>query len=75
MPLNLKPYQIEAVNFALTHKNTLIADEMGLGKTISAIGVYNALPVEHPTMLVICPANLVLNWTMEIEKWSTRLVS
>jgi SWI/SNF-related matrix-associated actin-dependent regulator of chromatin subfamily A-like protein 1 len=72
--MNLKPYQIEAINFALKRRDTLIADEMGLGKTISAIGVYNALPAAHPTMLVVCPANLVLNWTAEIEKWSTRLV-
>jgi len=69
----LKPFQKDVVQFCLERQNSLMALEMGTGKTICAIGVFNALPAAHATMLVVCPANLVLNWAMEIEKWTTRL--
>lgn len=43
-----------------------LADEMGLGKSVQAI------TAKPPTArgLVICPANLRINWFREIKQWS-----
>jgi SWI/SNF-related matrix-associated actin-dependent regulator 1 of chromatin subfamily A len=68
--MQLHPYQIEGVNYALKHRNTLIADEMGLGKTIQAIGYINANP-EITTALIVCPLSLKLNWRNELATWLT----
>lgn len=57
------PYQIQGAEFLFTIKRGILADEMGIGKTLQAIlaalkaGQYN---------LVICPANLKINWAREI---------
>ncbi len=72
--LQYLPYQKAGVTFALDRENTLIADEMGLGKTIQAIGIINAVP-DIENALVICPANLRINWQRETEKWLVRDIS
>jgi len=72
--MQLHPYQIEGVQFALKHAvpgkrgNVLIADEMGLGKTVQAIGYINANP-HIKKALIICPLSLKLNWQRELETW------
>lgn len=66
--MQLHPYQIEGVQFALKHRNTLIADEMGLGKTVQAIGYINANP-EITSVLIVCPKSLKINWWNELETW------
>lgn len=65
----LYDFQIEGVNFALSHYGrALIGDEMGVGKTIQAIAAAYAYIEEWP-VLVICPASIQLNWRDEFLKW------
>lgn len=66
--MQLHPYQLEGIQYALKHRNTLIADEMGLGKTVQAIGYINANP-EIRSVLIVCPLSLKLNWWNELETW------
>lgn len=44
------------------------ACEQGLGKTIQAIVTANAL--HSQTILIICPASVILNWKKELLTWS-----
>ena len=65
----LYDFQIEGVNFALSHYGrALIGDEMGVGKTIQAIAAAYAYVEEWP-VLVICPASIKLNWRDEFLRW------
>lgn len=57
------PYQIQGAEFLYSMKRAILADEMGIGKTLQAI--LAALKANEPT-LVICPANLKINWAREI---------
>jgi len=66
--MQLHKYQIEGIEYALKHRNTMIADEMGLGKTVQAIGYINANP-EIKSVLIVCPLSLKLNWWNEVESW------
>lgn len=52
-------------------KAYLLADEMGLGKTAQALKVAEKLRPQ--TMLIVCPASLVDNWSREILMWSPSL--
>jgi SWI/SNF-related matrix-associated actin-dependent regulator 1 of chromatin subfamily A len=64
-------HQREAVSSILYRKpkgRALVADEMGLGKTITAIAAMDALTRDRK--LVICPAFLQHNWTVELQEWS-----
>lgn len=65
------PFQKAGVQWGLERESVLIADEMGLGKSAEALGIINADPTVHRT-LVIAPANLVLNWRDEAHKWLVR---
>lgn len=69
-----RPFQRAGIAYALAAGNTLIADEMGLGKTVQALGVINASPDIH-TILIVCPASLVLNWRREAARWIVRDVA
>lgn len=66
----LMPFQRAGVEYALARKHCLIGDQPGLGKTIQAIGLSNILKTKRN--LVICPANVRLNWRREIMGWSTK---
>jgi SWI/SNF-related matrix-associated actin-dependent regulator 1 of chromatin subfamily A len=68
-PLDFMPYQNAGIDYGIQHEDVLIGDEPGLGKTGQAIGIANQLQMER--VLVICPANIRLNWKKEIHKWST----
>src|SRR5882724_8962421 len=69
----LKPFQVEGVQFALSRRATLLADEMGLGKSAQAIDVINHT-VPHDLkaglqVLIVCPAYLKFNWENELKTW------
>ena len=50
----------------------ILADEMGLGKTIQIISLLIAKP--QPLNLIICPASLVAQWIIEINKFAPSIL-
>ena len=73
--LKYSPYQKAMVEWCLQRyrtgrENLIVADEMGIGKTIEAIGLIQMLGLkQNPSVLVVCPASLKINWEREIRKW------
>lgn len=66
MPLALKPYQVEGVEWLLQRERAILADEAGLGKSVQM------LRAATEPVLVVAPA-MVLNagtWDDEVEKWA-----
>ena len=68
------PFQIEGIQYAVEHLNTLNADQPGSGKTIQSVGLSNALP-EIRRVLVIPPAFLKPLWRREWIKWCVKGLS
>jgi len=70
--VDLTPHQVEAALFVFRSplsKGVLLADEVGLGKTIEAGLVLCQLWAEKKRrLLVICPASLRKQWSMELEE-------
>lgn len=70
--VDLTPHQIEAALFAFKSplsKGAILADEVGLGKTIEAGIILSQHWAEHHrTLLVICPANLRMQWSEELQE-------
>ena len=70
--VDLNPHQIEAALFAVRSplsKGVILADEVGLGKTIEAGIVLCQFWAEHKhRLLVICPASLRRQWSIELEE-------
>lgn len=64
--ITIEDYQLDPVARALSmpRVNLLVADDVGLGKTIEAGLVVQELILRHRarTVLVVCPAGLVLQW-------------
>ncbi len=73
----LKPFQRAGVSYLLRRRRSFLADEQGLGKTIEALATLAA--ADAFPAIIVCPANLKLNWLREIERWlpsrSVRLLS
>ena len=67
----LMPYQKAGVQYAKNRRRCFIADEMGLGKTLQAIAAVEEMHRSAPIypVVVVCPANLTLNWAKEYVKW------
>lgn len=67
----LMPYQKAGVRYADHRRRCFIADEMGLGKTLQAIAAIEEMHRSAPIypIVVVCPANLTLNWAKEYTKW------
>ncbi len=69
-----RPYQLVGYNWLrFLHENRLgatLADDMGLGKTLQAIGFLESIIDRVNRVLVICPVSILLNWEMELEKFS-----
>ena len=65
----LWPFQKANVEYALRRTNTLIGDVPGLGKTPTAIAFCNE--VKAKKVLVVCPANIRLQWHKRIQEWTT----
>lgn len=66
--LDYFPFQKAGIQYAIDRKHVLIGDQPGLGKTIQAIGIANELRMKR--MLVVCPANVRLQWEAKIKEWS-----
>lgn len=65
----LWPFQKAGVEYAMNRKNALIGDQPGLGKTSQAICLANEMQAKR--VLVICPANIRLQWVQNIRRWTT----
>lgn len=63
----LKPFQRAGVAYLLQRRRAFLADEQGLGKTIEALATLQA--ADAFPAVVVCPANLKLNWLREIAAW------
>lgn len=63
----LKPFQRAGVAYLLERRRAFLADEQGLGKTVEALATLQA--DEAFPAVVVCPANLKLNWRREAEAW------
>lgn len=66
---DLYPFQKAGVEYALRRNRVLIGDEPGLGKTPMGIVVANELRAKR--VLVVCPANIRLQWADQVRAWST----
>lgn len=64
-------FQKASIEYALrpNGQNTLIGDQPGLGKTPIAICYANEISAKR--VLVICPANIRLQWVKKIREWTT----
>ena len=65
----LWPFQKAGIEYALQRTHTLIGDQPGLGKTAQAICYANEINAKH--VLVVCPANIRLQWAKQIRAWTT----
>ncbi len=63
----LKPFQRAGVAYLLERRRAFLADEQGLGKTIEALAALQA--GDTFPAIVVCPANLKLNWVRETCTW------
>jgi len=62
-------FQRASLDYALGRNNCLVGDEPGLGKTPIAIVYCNE--VQAKRVLVICPANIRMQWIRRIREWTT----
>lgn len=65
----LWPFQKASIDYALRRSNTLVGDQPGLGKTPIAICIANEIQAKR--ILVICPANIRIQWMKRIQEWTT----
>jgi len=74
LKVDLLPYQLDGIAFAVGAGRVVLADDMGLGKTIQGIGVAELLRREAGIVrvLVVCPATLKSQWRSEIHRFSDR---
>ena len=71
LKVELLPYQLDGIAFAVGAGRAILADEMGLGKTIQGIGMAELLKREAgiKKVLVVCPASVKSQWCSEIRKF------
>ena len=70
LSVELLPYQLDGIAFAVAAGRAVLADDMGLGKTIQGIGVAEMLrrEVGISRVLVVCPASVKGQWRQEIAR-------
>lgn len=69
--LKYREFQKAGIWYGSQFDAVLIADPMGLGKTIQGLGLLNYERLIK--VLIICPAALRHNWSIEYKKWSVGL--
>jgi len=74
LKVELLPYQLDGIAFAVGTARAVLADDMGLGKTIQGIGVAELLAREAgiSKVLVVCPASVKSQWRLEMMRFSDR---
>lgn len=69
---SLWPFQSAGLEYALPRLSSgtgvLVGDEPGLGKTPTTVAIANEIGVKR--VLVVCPANIRLQWAKQIRVWS-----
>lgn len=65
----LAPFQKAGVEYALRRSCTLFGDVPGLGKSPEAMAVCNEIGAKR--VLILCPANIRLQWVKVIRRWTT----
>lgn len=68
LKMELMPYQVAGVEFALKRLRVMIADSPGLGKTAQALGFLQFRKDLRPA-LIVCPASVKLNWDREKRRF------
>lgn len=63
----LWPFQRASLQYALGRRHCLVGDQPGLGKTPIAICFANEIRAR--SVLVVCPANIRLQWEKRIREW------
>lgn len=67
----LRPFQKEAVSYIESRDGrALIADEPGLGKSLESISWIQYHGEDIFSTIIVCPANLKLNWLKEFKKFT-----
>jgi SWI/SNF-related matrix-associated actin-dependent regulator 1 of chromatin subfamily A len=61
-------YQLVGASFLAGKDQVLLADEMGLGKTAQVVLAADLINAEN--ILIICPANVRINWSREFPRFS-----
>lgn len=76
LSVELLPYQLDGIAFAVGAGRAILADDMGLGKTIQGIGTAELLArlADIRRVLVVCPASLKSQWRSEVARFSGRSV-
>lgn len=76
LKVELLPYQVDGIAFAVGAGRAILADDMGLGKTIQGVGVAELLAREVgiERVLVVCPTSLKSQWRNEVRRFSDRTV-
>ncbi len=74
LKVELLPYQLDGIAFAVGAGRALLADDMGLGKTLQGIGTAELLARETGIshVLVVCPASVKAQWVLEIRRATDR---